>query len=99
MIGGGLGGLAGDIVPAKKPAPDIYLDALRQLDLPANSCIAIEDSRNGLLSAVGAGIATVVTPGIYTDDEDFSEARLVVDDLASPHVAALLAETRQARAS
>lgn len=81
---------AGDSVPAKKPAPDIYLDALRQLDLTADSCLAIEDSRNGLLSAVGAGIPTVVTPGIYTDDQDFSEAHLVVPDLNSIAVDSLL---------
>lgn len=72
---------AGDSVPAKKPAPDIYLDALRKLELPADECLAIEDSRNGLLAAHAAGIPTIVTPGIYTDDQDFSEAVLVVDDL------------------
>lgn len=82
---------AGDSVPAKKPAPDIYLDALRLLDLPAGACLAIEDSRNGLLSAYKAGIPTVVTPGIYTDDQDFSEAYLVVPDLNSVAVAELLA--------
>lgn len=81
---------AGDSVPAKKPAPDIYLDALRHLDLPANACLAIEDSRNGLLSAHRAGIPTVVTPGIYTDDQDFSEAHLVVPDLDSVTKAELL---------
>ena len=67
---------AGDSVPAKKPAPDIYLDALRLLDLAADACLAIEDSRNGLLSAYTAGIPTVVTPGIYTDDQDFGEAHM-----------------------
>ena len=80
---------AGDSVPSKKPAPDIYLDALRFLDLPADACLAIEDSRNGLLSAHQAGIPTVVTPGIYTDDQDFSEARLVIPDLSSVTVAEL----------
>lgn len=80
---------AGDSVPSKKPAPDIYLDALRLLDLPADMCLAIEDSRNGLLSAHQAGIPTVVTPGIYTDDQDFSEAQLVIPDLSSVPVADL----------
>ena len=82
---------AGDSVPAKKPAPDIYLDALRLLELPADACLAIEDSRNGLLSAHQAGIATVITPGIYTDDQDFSEAHLVIPDLCSVATAELLA--------
>ena len=74
---------AGDSVPNKKPAPDVYLRTLAELDLPALSCVAIEDSRNGLLSAVAAGIATIVTPGIYTCDEDFGEAARVVEDLSA----------------
>ena len=72
---------AGDSVPIKKPAPDVYIRALEGLALPAASCVAIEDSRNGLLSAVAAGIPTIVTPGIYTSGEDFGEAALVIDDL------------------
>ena len=74
---------AGDSVPNKKPAPDVYLLALEKLGLPAGQCLAIEDSRNGLLSAHAAGIPTIVTPGIYTHDQDFTEAVLVVDDLES----------------
>lgn len=72
---------AGDSVPDKKPAPDIYLDALRLLGLPADDCVAIEDSRNGLLSACAAGIRTVVTPGMYTANHDFDSAALVIDNL------------------
>jgi HAD superfamily hydrolase (TIGR01509 family) len=72
---------AGDSVPSKKPAPDVYLKTLEELDLPAANCIAVEDSRNGLQSAIGAGIPTIVTPGIYTHGEDFSGAAIVVDHL------------------
>ncbi len=73
---------AGDMVRAKKPAPDIYQLAMRQLGLEARECIAIEDSRNGLRSALGAGIATVViTVNEYTLGEDFPGASLVVDHL------------------
>jgi HAD superfamily hydrolase (TIGR01509 family) len=72
---------AGDSVPNKKPAPDVYLLALEKLGLPAEQCLAIEDSRNGLLSSYRAGIPTIVTPGIYTHDQDFAEAVLVVDYL------------------
>jgi len=72
---------AGDSVEAKKPAPDIYLAALDQLNLAAQDCIALEDSRNGLLSATAAGISTIVTPGIYTGDQCFDEATLVIKDL------------------
>ena len=76
--------LAGDVVPAKKPAPDIYLLALERLGAAAESCIVVEDSRNGLQAAVAAGLTTVVTVNGYTREEDFSEAALVVSSLGDP---------------
>jgi len=82
---------AGDSVPNKKPAPDVFLLALKELDLPAGSCVAIEDSRNGLLSSHAAGIATIVTPGLYTHDQNFDEAALVVDDLETFDLSAIFA--------
>jgi HAD superfamily hydrolase (TIGR01509 family) len=75
---------AGDIVPHKKPAPDIYLRALDWLDLPADQAVVIEDSRNGLLAASGAGLACVITVNDFTSDEDFGEAALVVSALGDP---------------
>jgi HAD superfamily hydrolase (TIGR01509 family) len=75
---------AGDIVPAKKPAPDIYQYALEQMGLSAASCLAFEDSYNGILSAVAAGLKTLVTVNDYTRDHDFSAAALVVDQLGEP---------------
>ncbi|MDA1107720.1 MAG: HAD family hydrolase [Proteobacteria bacterium] len=77
---------AGDIVPAKKPASDIYDYALQQLKLTAAKCIAFEDSANGVRSARGAGLMTVVTPNDYTHDHDFSGACLVLSDLGEPDV-------------
>ena len=82
---------AGDSVAHKKPAPDVYELALEQLALPPTACVAIEDSRNGLLSAVAAGIATVVTPGIYTLGQDFKEAAMIIDDLAACDLATIYA--------
>lgn len=75
---------AGDIVPAKKPAPDIYLLALRELGVAAEDAIVIEDSHNGLLAALDAGIRTVVTVSGYTADENFEGASLVVSSLGDP---------------
>lgn len=72
---------AGDMVKAKKPAPDVYLLALQQLGLRADECLAFEDSRNGLLSAKGAGLKTLITTNPFTDDHDFSQADLVLDQL------------------
>ena len=72
------------IVPAKKPDPAIYTLALERLALSPREAIVIEDSRNGLLAAVGAGLRCVVTVSGYTADEDMSEAVLVVTSLGDP---------------
>ena len=70
---------AGDIVPAKKPAPDIYHYALAQLALPASSCLALEDSAQGVRAARGANLPTVVTVSQYTRGDDFADALVVLD--------------------
>ena len=75
---------AGDIVAHKKPAPDIYRLALDSLGIPARHVVVVEDSRNGLLAATGAGLACVITVNDFTADEDFSEAALVVSSLGDP---------------
>ncbi len=75
---------AGDVVPRKKPAPDIYLLALDWLGLPAQSVVVVEDSRNGLLAATRAGLTCVITVNDFTAGEDFSEAALVVSSLGDP---------------
>ncbi|PSH02729.1 MAG: haloacid dehalogenase [Acidobacteria bacterium] len=77
--------LAGDIVQAKKPAPDIYNLALERLQVLPQNCVAIEDSRNGMLAAYAACIPVVVTISEFTVDEDFSDAELVVDSLGDPN--------------
>jgi HAD superfamily hydrolase (TIGR01509 family) len=75
---------AGDIVPAKKPDPAIYDLAVDDLGLDRDRTLVIEDSRNGLLAAVGAGLRCLVTVNDYTRDEDFDEAVLVVSELGEP---------------
>jgi len=65
---------AGDMVAAKKPAPDVYQLALAGLDLPATACLAFEDSANGLQSTLGAGLSCLVCPSWYTDGDDFTGA-------------------------
>jgi len=73
--------LAGDIVAKKKPSPDIYLLAKERLGLDARDCVVIEDSRNGLLAAAGAGMPCLITKSAYTQNEDFREAAQVVPEL------------------
>ena len=75
---------AGDIVPAKKPAPDIYHYALEKMGLDPAACLAFEDSENGLHASLGAGLKTLVTVNDYTLDHDFTGAAVVLSDLGEP---------------
>ncbi|GKS68470.1 haloacid dehalogenase superfamily, subfamily IA, variant 3 with third motif having DD or ED [Nitrosomonas sp. PY1] len=75
---------AGDIVSMKKPAPDIYHWVLDQLKLNARQCIAIEDSENGLKSAIAANLQTLITVNDYTHLQDFSGALAILSDLGEP---------------
>jgi HAD superfamily hydrolase (TIGR01509 family) len=76
---------AGDIVPKKKPAADIYNYVLEQMNLAAANCLAFEDSENGLISAMDAGIVTLVTINDYTQNHNFDRAKLVLSDLGEPN--------------
>ena len=75
---------AGDIVAAKKPAPDIYNYVLDRMKIPAKNFLVLEDSDNGLEAAIAAGLKTIVTVNNYTENQDFSRATLVVSDLGEP---------------
>jgi len=84
---------AGDVVSKKKPDPEIYELAKQSLGLPPERCVVIEDSRNGLLAAKGAGFPCLITTSTYTVDEDLSEADRVVPELGDePNVNVTLAD-------
>lgn len=73
--------VAGEDVAFKKPEPEVYSRTLTALDMPATDAVAVEDSRNGLLAALGRDIRTIVTPSFYSEGEDFTGAGLVTADL------------------
>ncbi|MGV0025895.1 HAD family hydrolase [Phormidesmis priestleyi] len=75
---------AGDVVPHKKPAPDVYLHVLQAMTLQPESCLAIEDSFQGLQAALQARLKTVITLNDYTRDQDFLGATLVLNHLGEP---------------
>ncbi|MDX1811069.1 MAG: HAD-IA family hydrolase, partial [Gammaproteobacteria bacterium] len=75
---------SGDIVPKKKPAPDIYEYVLNKLGIDASEAIALEDSYNGVKSTTAINLFTVVTPNNYTAHESFEGAKLIVDSLGAP---------------
>jgi len=74
----------GDVVPAKKPAPDIYHLALSTMGLQPAQAVAFEDSANGLAAAKAAGLFTVVTTTRWTASQDFGRADLVLPHLGDP---------------
>lgn len=75
---------AGDIVPQKKPAPDIYYYVLEKMNLAGSNCLVFEDSHHGLQAATKAGLKTIVTVNNYTEKQNFDEAVLVVNHLGEP---------------
>jgi HAD superfamily hydrolase (TIGR01509 family) len=84
---------AGDVVSKKKPDPAIYELAKQTLGLPTHECMVVEDSRNGLLAALGAGLPTLITTSTYTVDEDFTGAVKIVPELGDePNVNVRLAD-------
>lgn len=74
--------VCGEDVAKKKPDPEAYELALQRLRLDSSSCIAIEDSRNGLIAARGAGIRTIVVRSQFFGHQEFPEAELVVNELS-----------------
>ncbi|MET9759428.1 HAD-IA family hydrolase [Streptomyces sp. NPDC006372] len=83
-LAAGFSVFAGDVVPRKKPAPDIYTFTVDRLGLDPKQALVIEDSRNGLLAALDAGLTCAVTTSAYTGEEDFTGASLVVTSLGDP---------------
>lgn len=75
--------VTGSEVPALKPDPAVYREVLGKLGVPAARALAIEDSRNGLRAALGAGLQCVVVTNEYTRDQDFSGAAAVYPEFAS----------------
>lgn len=75
---------AGDVVKAKKPAPDIYNLVTENHGVKGEECAVVEDNRNGLLAAKSAGMNCIVTVSYYSYGEDFKEADMVVSTLGDP---------------
>lgn len=84
-------------VQHSKPAPDVYLRAAEQLDLPPSRCVAVEDTHHGLRAAVAAGMACVAVPNEDSAQQDFSAASTLVSS-GVLGAAAWIAEQRQAPA-
>ncbi len=80
--------VSGEEVPKGKPAPDIFLEAARRLEVPPEECVVIEDSQKGVEAAVGAGMYCIAVPNRFIAAHDFSRAHMRVPNLLT--VATLL---------
>lgn len=81
--------VTGDDVDQRKPAPDVYLLAAARLGISPTCCVAIEDTRPGLLAAKAAGMRAIVIPHWLTETHNLSEADLRVDSAAELNVVRL----------
>ena len=68
-----------DVGRKGKPAPDVYLEAVKRLGMGPEECVAIEDSPNGVLSARRAGLFTIAFRTEHNQEIDFQEADMVVE--------------------
>lgn len=86
---------AGDMVKAKKPAPDVYNMAVDEMKLDKSRCVIIEDTHIGVGAAVSAGISCLVTKSSYSALEDFTGAKMVVEELGDDPSSGVTLETLQ----
>jgi HAD superfamily hydrolase (TIGR01509 family) len=91
--------VGGDMVARKKPAPDIYQQACRLLDLPPGRCLAFEDSESGVRAARSAGLQVVAVPSAYSRGHDFATADLVITRIDQVEAALLKGERFSVRTS
>ncbi|HEV7981064.1 HAD family phosphatase [Amycolatopsis sp.] len=75
--------LSSEQVAAGKPAPDVYLEAARQLGVEPTACAAVEDTTNGLRSALAAGMTVYAVPNPHfpPDPAVLAQAAKVLDDI------------------
>ncbi|MFC1597937.1 HAD family hydrolase [Patescibacteria group bacterium] len=70
--------LSSESVAAPKPAPDVFLEAAKQLGADPSKCVGIEDSTNGVRSLKAAGMKAIATPDhLLKDHPVFSQADVV----------------------
>ena len=69
-------------VAAGKPAPDVYLEIARRLDVTPGDCAAVEDSHNGIRAAKAAGMRCIAIPNPHFPPGDaVDEADVVLESL------------------
>lgn len=83
---------AGDMVPKKKPAPDIYLEAMKGIGASHDNVVVVEDSNTGAKAAAAAQVRYLVTLSTFTVNEEFPRATTVISNLGEPGQPATIRE-------
>lgn len=68
-------------VPHGKPAPDVFIETAKQLQVSSEACLILEDAESGIIAAKAAHIKVIAVPNKFTKDQDVSEANLIVSSL------------------
>ena len=87
-----------DQVPRPKPYPDLYLETCLRLGVEPGTCVALEDSVNGIKAALAAGMACIAVPNSVTTRFDLSRAHLQstsLEELDLPLVEQVLSQARE----
>ncbi|MGE8205611.1 HAD family hydrolase [Heyndrickxia sp. NPDC080065] len=74
--------ITSDDVNKVKPAPDLYLKAINALNIRADEAVAFEDSLNGSMSAISAGLKCVIVPNSVTESLAFENHALRLKSMA-----------------
>lgn len=70
-----------DDVTNLKPHPDIFLLAAKKLNTPPHECLVLEDAEKGIEAAYRAGMKSIAIPSVYTKDNNFAKATVVLSTL------------------
>lgn len=73
--------VSGEELAKGKPAPDIYLEAARQLNVDPEKCVVLEDSRNGIIAAKSAGMRCIGYVNPNSGNQDLELADLIVKSI------------------
>ena len=66
----------------EKPSPDIFLEAAKELGLPPEKCLVVEDALKGLTAAHEAGMACVIVRNRLNQNIDFPDADILLENLS-----------------
>lgn len=73
--------VSGEEVPKGKPAPDVYQEAAKQLNVQVKHCMVLEDSRNGIKAAKAAGMRCIGYVNVNSGHQDLSAADFIIHSI------------------